>query len=114
MGEEDLPIVIMVNAGGRNDAERLGESLVVERLAASCTVIPTVHSIYMSEDLLHREHEALLLVRTLASERAAVMKHIQEHHSAERPEILELKVAGGSAPYLEWLAGQVAKPGLNR
>ena len=29
----ERPVLIMVTAGGRNDAERLGEDLVVEHLA---------------------------------------------------------------------------------
>ena len=33
MGSEEKAILIMVTAGGRNDAERLGEGLVVEHLA---------------------------------------------------------------------------------
>jgi periplasmic divalent cation tolerance protein len=113
MHDDDPPILLMVTAGGRNDAERLGEGLVVEHLAASCSVVPTVHSFYFAEDLLKREHESLLLIRTLSSKREAVMEYLNEHHSGERPEILEVKIAGGSVPYLEWLAGQVAKPGMN-
>jgi len=114
MAEEDLPIVLMVTAGGRNDAERIGEALVVEHLAGSCSVIPTVHSFYFADGLLQRDHESLLLVRTVTSFRAAVMEYLNRHQGNLRPEILELKVSGGSVPYLEWLAGQVSKPGSNR
>jgi periplasmic divalent cation tolerance protein len=114
VADSDAPILIMVTAGGRDDAERLGEALVVERLAASCSVVPTVRSFYFVDDLLQRDHEALLLVRTVASRREAVMGYIHQHHSDVRPEILEVAVAGGSGAYLEWLAGQVAKPDLNR
>lgn len=112
--DDDLPILLMVTAAARDDAERLGETLVVEHLAASCSVVPTVHSFYFSDGLLQREHEALLLVRTLTSKRAAVMEHLNEHHGHSRPEILEVKVSGGSAPYLDWLADQIANPGSNR
>ena len=94
--DNDLPIVIMVTAGGRDDAERLGEALVVDHLADSCSVVPTVHSFYYADGLLQREHEALLLVRTVASKRAAVMEHLQQHHDYLRPEIIEIQVAGGS------------------
>ena len=104
----------MVTASARDDAERLGEGLVVERLAGSCSVVPTVQSFYLTDDLLQRDHEALLLVRTLDSRRAAVLAYIEKHHAFVRPEILELSVAGGPGPYLQWLEGQVAKPGLNR
>jgi periplasmic divalent cation tolerance protein len=114
VANDDLPILIMVTSGGRDDAERLGEALVVEHLAGSCSVVPMVHSFYVADGLLQREHEALLLVRTLASKRAPVMEFLNAHHNHARPEIVELKVTGGSVPYLEWLAEQIAKPGSNR
>lgn len=112
--DDDLPIVFMVTAGGRNDAERLGEELVVGHLAGSCSVVPMVHSFYHSDGLLHRETEALLLVRTVSSRRQAVMEYLNAHESDTRSEVLEIKVVGGSVPYLEWLAEQVAKSGSDR
>lgn len=111
---DDLPILFMVTAGGRNDAERLGEELVVARLAGSCSVVPMVHSFYWLDGLLHRETEALLLVRTMTSKRQAVMEFLNAHQSETRSEVLEMKVSGGSVPYLEWLAKQVAKTGSDR
>lgn len=114
MTSDDIPILIMVTFGGRDDAERLGEALVVDHLAGSCSVVPSVHSFYFADGLLKREHEALLLIHTMASRRAPVMDYLQRNHEYERPEIVEVKIAGGSAPYLKWLAEQVAKPGANR
>jgi periplasmic divalent cation tolerance protein len=99
----------MVTTGGRNDAERLGEALVVEHLAGCCSVISTVHSVYYWEGQLKREHEALLLVKTLESRAAAVQEYVRTHHEYELPEILQVSVAGGSAEYLSWLAGQVTE-----
>ncbi len=114
MANEEKAILIMVTTGGRNDAERLGEELVVEHFAGCCTVVPMVHSIYYWEGLLKREHESLLLVKTTESRRGAVMDYLREHHSYELPEILEVAIDGGSPPYLKWLAEQVANPGSDR
>jgi len=50
MGER--AVLIMVTTGARDDAERLGEGLVVEHLAACCSVVPMVHSIYYWEGKL--------------------------------------------------------------
>ena len=97
----------MVTTGGRNDAERLGEALVVEHLAASCTVVPTVHSIYFWEGQLKREHEALLLVKTVAARAEAVREYLRSHHEYAVPEILQLGVEAGSPAYLKWLTDQV-------
>lgn len=112
MGEKAT--LIMVTTGGRDDAERLGEALVVEHLAASCSVVPTVHSFYYLDGQLQREHEALLMIRTLESRAAAVQQYIQEHHAYKLPEILRVPIEGGSAPYLEWLEEQVANAGPGR
>ena len=108
MGEK--AVLIMVTTGGRDDAERLGEALVIEHLAACCSVVPTVHSFYYWDDQLQREHEALLLVKTLESRASAVFEFVRSHHSYELPEILQLAIEGGSSAYLNWLEKQVAQP----
>jgi periplasmic divalent cation tolerance protein len=104
-------VLVLVTAGARNDAERIGEGLVVERLAACCNVIPTVASFYYWEDQLQREHEALLLVKTLESLAPAVEEYIRSHHTYQLPEIIQVPIEGGSSAYLSWLEKQVAKPG---
>jgi len=109
MGEK--AVLIMVTCGGRDDAERLGEALVVEHLAACCSVVPTVHSFYYWDDQLRREHEALLLVKTLESQAARVEEYVRTHHSYELPEILQVAIDGGSSAYLSWMEAQVTKAG---
>jgi periplasmic divalent cation tolerance protein len=106
----DLPVLIMVTAGGRNDAERIGEGLVVEHLAACCSVVPVVHSFYYWEGQLKREHEALLLVKTVESRAQAVQEYVLANHSYELPEIIQVAIDGGLPPYLKWLADQVSQP----
>ena len=101
----------MVTAGARDVAERIGEGLVVEHLAASCSVVPTVRSFYYEDGLLQREHEALLLVKTLESRAAAVQDYVRQHHNYEVPEIIQVAIEGGSSAYLNWLEKQVAEPG---
>lgn len=100
----------MVTAGGRNDAERLGEGLVESRIAACCTVIPMVHSFYYEEGQLKREHESLLLIKTVESRSKAVQDYVKANHSYEVPEILQVAIESGLPSYIQWLADQVADP----
>jgi periplasmic divalent cation tolerance protein len=104
----DRPVLILVTAGGRNDAERLGEGLVEGRMAACCTVIPTVHSFYYEEGQLKREHESLLLIKTVESRAKAVQDYVRANHSYEVPEILQIAIESGLPAYLQWLADQVS------
>src|ERR1700716_3863859 len=99
----------MVTTGGRNDAERLGEGLVVEHLAACCSVVPTVHSFYYWEGQLKREHESLLLVQPVRSRVQAVHEYLRANNDYQLPEIIEVAIDGGSPAYLKWLADQVTK-----
>jgi periplasmic divalent cation tolerance protein len=103
-------VLILVTAGGRDDAERLGEALVVERLAACCNVVPTVASFYYWEGHLQRDHESLLIIKTLESVATAAEEYVRTHHTYDVPDILRVPIEGGSSAYLDWLAGQVAKP----
>jgi periplasmic divalent cation tolerance protein len=103
-------VLILVTAGGRDDAERIGEGLVVDHLAASCNVIPTVASFYYWDGQLRRDHEALLLIKTLESLAPKVEEYVRGHHAYDLPEILQVPIQGGSSAYLNWLEDQVAKP----
>jgi periplasmic divalent cation tolerance protein len=106
--------MIMVTAGGRNDAERLGEGLVEARVAACCSVIPMVHSFYYEDGQLKREHESLLLIKTVESRAKAVQEFVRANHSYEVPEIIQIPIEGGLPAYLQWLADQVAEPTTDR
>lgn len=104
-------MLILVTTGARDDAERLGEGLVEAHLAASCSVVPTVHSIYRWEGQLQREHEALLLIRTLEARAEEVLEYVRSHHEYKNPEVIRVPIEGGSAAYLDWIAGEVGSPG---
>lgn len=100
---EPKPVILFISAGSRDEAEHLGEGMVEERLAACGSVIPTVHSFYYWEGKMQREHEALLLLKTSSDKVEAIQAYLQEHHSYQLPELLQVDVTGGSSTYLEWL-----------
>ena len=107
MTEAPRPVLMLVTAGSRDEAERLGEGLVERRLAACGSVVPMIHSFFRWEGRLQREHEALLLVKT-SSERVEQAKaYVLEHHSYQVPEIITFDIDGGSPAYLDWLLGDV-------
>lgn len=107
MSTEGLPkaVILLVSAGSRDEAERLGEGIVEAGHAACGSVIPGVHSFFHWEGKLTRELEALLLIKTTADRADAAQAYVLEHHEYEMPEVLRIDVAGGSDRYLEWLAG---------
>lgn len=108
MTVQAYPVVIIATAGARDEAEKLGESLVENDLAASVSVVPMIHSMYKDQEgRLVREHEAMLVVRTSSAKASDVAGHLRAHHSYRLPEVLALEVVEGSRPYIDWLMSQV-------
>jgi periplasmic divalent cation tolerance protein len=93
----------------RAQAERAARALVRARVLACATVVPHGRAFYRWKGALRTEGSALLLGKTLASRSRAAIEAIRASHPDRVPEILVFRVASGHAPYLVWLAGEVAR-----
>jgi periplasmic divalent cation tolerance protein len=89
----EKPILLMVTAATRDEAENLGEELVSQGLATRGSVISAIHSFWMAAGRLERSHEAMLLVTTSAAHAKKAAAYISEHHSFDEPQIVTLQVA---------------------
>ncbi|MBC8030061.1 MAG: divalent-cation tolerance protein CutA [Pyrinomonadaceae bacterium] len=101
-------IVVFITAGNRDEAVRLAEMLVEAGLAACVQILPGVESVYRWQGQVERQEEVLLLVKTLRSKFAELVREVRALHSYETPEIVGVPIALGSGPYLEWLRASVA------
>ncbi len=61
---ESESLVVLVMAGSIQEAGRLAETLVQERLAACVNVLPGVTSIYRWQGAVQRDSEVLMIVKT--------------------------------------------------
>jgi periplasmic divalent cation tolerance protein len=91
---KEKPILLLVTAATRDEAENLGEALVSLGLATRGSVISAIHSFWMAAGKLERSHEAMLLVTTSAAHAEQASAYIREHHSVAAPQIVTLPVAG--------------------
>ena len=96
-------IVVLVTAGSADEAERIGRTLVEERLAACVNVVGPIRSIYRWQGTVENAAEWLLVVKARASDLATLEGRIGALHSYAVPEVLALPVYGGGATYLAWL-----------
>ncbi len=92
-----------------DDAQALAHTLVEERLAACCNIIPGITSIYRWKGKLEEDKEALLVVKTRYDVFESLEKRVREIHSYEVPEIVQLPITAGSKPYLEWIERAMLK-----
>ena len=105
--ESSAAVVVLMTAGSREEASRLAEMLVGARLAACVQIMPEMESVYRWEGKIRREPEVLLLAKTTAECFEELEREVRALHSYDTPEIISLPVSASSAPYLEWLVGNV-------
>jgi periplasmic divalent cation tolerance protein len=95
--------LIYVTAPSREEAEKIAEAVVTERLAACANILDGVTSLFHWEGKLCRENEAVLILKTTEEKTDALTARIKELHSYECPCIVVLPIEGGNPAFLEWL-----------
>ena len=97
------PIVVLVTCGSEEEAAKIANSLVEERLAACVNIISPVRSIYRWEGKIWDEREWMLMIKTQKKRFEDLEKKVKSLHSYSVPEIVALPIIEGSASYLNWL-----------
>jgi periplasmic divalent cation tolerance protein len=95
--------LVITTVASAEEANRIGRTLVEERLAACTTLLPPVHSIYRWRDQLEASNETMLLIKTTLGLLPALESRLLDLHSYETPEFLVIPVESGSHAYLDWL-----------
>jgi periplasmic divalent cation tolerance protein len=98
-----VAIVILVTCGSEEEAVKIANSLVEERLAACANIISPVRSIYRWEGKIWDEKEWLLIMKTQKKRFEDLEKKVKSLHSYSVPEIVAFPIVEGSASYLKWL-----------
>ena len=102
-----LVITVLTTAPDQETAERLGRTLVEERLVACVSVVPGMTSIYRWEGTLRHEAEILMILKTTPEALRNVVTRLGELHPYAVPEVLALPVSRGAESYLEWVRSEV-------
>jgi periplasmic divalent cation tolerance protein len=97
-------IIVLITAASREEAGRIADMLVENRLAACVQILPAIESVYRWQGSIERSSEVLLLVKTESAKFSELEQHVREMHSYETPEIVAVPVAAISQPYSDWLS----------
>lgn len=100
---KDAYIVVFMTASKEEDAASIAEKAVKEGLAACCSIIPSVRSIYTWKGDVCDDRESLAVFKTRKSLFEKLRKRIKELHSYEVPEIIAVKIEAGHRDYLKWI-----------
>ena len=101
--------VIFINAGSKEEADKISQGLVESKLAFCVSTIPKIQSTYYWEDKIHVDEEFLLIVKTRKDRYDDLETWVKANHSYEVPEIIALSIEQGLPAYLNGIDGWVAK-----
>lgn len=96
-----------MTAGSPEEARRIGEALVEDRLAACVNIIDGMHSIYRWEGKLQQDRETILIAKTTRERLPALIETVEAMHSYDCPCIVSFAMDGGHPDFLEWIGAEV-------
>lgn len=99
--------IVLTSLNGHEEAVRLGQTLVEEKLAACATILPGAQSIYRWQGQIESAQETILLLKTGPDQIGALEARLHELHGYQTPEFIVLPIEAGSKAYLDWLHASV-------
>jgi periplasmic divalent cation tolerance protein len=99
---------VYATAGDAAEAERIGRTIVSERLAACANVLPGMRSIYWWQGKVEKSTEAVLILKTTHERVAALVERVKALHSYDCPCIEAIAVTNGNPEFLAWVARETA------
>ena len=100
-------IQVVVTAGSKNEAERIGRAAVGARAAACAQISGPITSLFWWKNALDEVEEWYCVLKTTRDRFADVEAVVRKTHSYEVPEILAVPVTEGTRDYLAWLEGEL-------
>ena len=88
-------------------AKKVGRILVEEELAACANIMPAHTSIYEWEGEIAEEQEVAMLLKTRATNFAAIEARVVELHEYDTPCIIQLDISAANAGFLAWIDNSV-------
>ena len=96
-------IQIQCTCPSEDEAAKIVDVLVAERLVACVQILGPIRSVYRWQGNVERSQEYLCLMKTRKTLFEAVSQQIRSLHSYQCPELVATEIVAGSVDYLKWL-----------
>jgi periplasmic divalent cation tolerance protein len=98
-------IVVLVTVSKKEEAEKIANSLLNEKLIACANIIGPVHSLFWWAGKIEGAEEYIILMKSHESLFDKLSERVKALHSYDVPEIIALPIVKGYKAYVEWLDG---------
>ena len=99
----DTEVVVVFCTVPAAEARALVDALLEERWIACANILGPFTSRYVWKGKIEEGEEVLLLMKSRGDLVSGLRRRIQELHSYEVPEVLEVAVQGGLQTYIDWV-----------
>ena len=96
-------VVVLVSCENADEAKKIAEIVVGEKLAACVNLVSGVRSCYVWEGKMTWSDEVLAIIKTTKGRYDQLETRIRGIHSYQVPEIVSLTIEDGFEKYLEWI-----------
>jgi periplasmic divalent cation tolerance protein len=100
---------VYMTAGSKAEAQKIGNALVEDRLAACVNILDNMQSIYRWEERIQQDAEVVLIAKTTVNLVSALVDRVKSLHSYDCPCIVSLPILDGYPPFLDWVHAEVKK-----
>jgi periplasmic divalent cation tolerance protein len=102
--ENETYQVVLMTSGSFDEAQKIADMLVEERLAACVNIVGGCKSIYRWQGKICRDDEVLMIAKTHEARFERLKAAVTKLHSYDVPEIISLRIDAGAGPYMAFLA----------
>ena len=95
-------VTVYMTAANGEEAERIAQTLVEEKLAACANFFPC-RSVYRWKGEVEKESEYVLICKTKRSIFQQLQQKVKEIHSYDVPAIVTYDIVEGSSEFLKWV-----------
>ena len=100
-------IIVFTTTSSREEANKLSQGLVEQKLAYCVNTIPSIQSTYFWGGKICVDEELLLIIKTQEEKYTELQAWVLENHGYEVPELVAIPIINGSSDYFkcidDWL-----------
>lgn len=98
--------LVYITAPSQDDAVKLAQAIVGDRLAACANVLGAITSVYWWDGKVNQDGEVAVVFKTRADLVETLTARVRELHPYDCPCVVSLPIDGGNPDFLAWIASE--------
>ena len=95
--------LVYVTVGTEEEAETIGRSILLEKLAACVNISGKTRSLFEWNGQLESSNENIMFIKTNGKKLKMLLKRIEALHSYKCPSIVALELSNGKQEFFNWI-----------